>query len=304
MAGPRSALFHAHIRRNLGATHFIVGRDHAGPSARRSVADGAHTVGSAFYDPCEAIVFAKTRPTPGLKILTFRAIGYDKRAERYAPRGDIPEDRRAAISGTEARHRLSTGLPLPEWFTPPGVEKVLRPFYSRPQGIIIYLVGLSGAGKTTIANALAERCRALPDGRPVVVLDGDIIRTNLSRGLGFSKADRSANVRRIGYAAILAATGGNIAICANIAPYAEDRAVNRAAAEAAGLRYVGVHVATTLEVCEGRDPKGLYALVRAGTIPNFTGVSDPWEPPTDYLDVVGTGPIDSALDSIATAAGL
>lgn len=300
MAGPRSALFHAQIRHNLGATHFIVGRDHAGPSTRRSTC----MPGSAFYAPSDAIEYARAHPIPGLEILTFRAIGYDKRAERYAPLDDIPEDRRAAISGTEARRRLGAGLPLPPWFTPPGVEKVLRPFYSRPRGVIIYLVGLSGAGKTTIANALAERCRALPDGRPVVVLDGDVIRTNLSRGLGFSKADRSANVRRIGYAARLAATGGNIAICANIAPYAADREVNRAAAEADGLCYVGVHVATTLEVCERRDPKGLYALVRAGTIPNFTGVSDPWEPPTDYLNVVGTGPIGPALDEIMAAAGL
>ncbi|MPZ88428.1 MAG: bifunctional sulfate adenylyltransferase/adenylylsulfate kinase [Nitriliruptorales bacterium] len=294
MAGPREALWHALIRRNHGCTHLVVGRDHAGPGA-----DGA---GRPFYDPYAAQALLREHSDEaGVQMIPFRSVVYVPDRDTYVPEDEVPEGAQTwAISGTELRRRFAAGDELPAWFTFPEVAAELRrrhPARDR-QGLTLFFTGLSGAGKSTVAGALLARL--LEDGRrPVTLLDGDLVRKHLSSELGFSREHRDLNIRRIGFVASEIARNGGIAVCAPIAPYDATRREVREMVEPHG-GFVLVHVATSLEVCEARDPKGLYAKARAGLIAEFTGVSDPYEPPTDAEVVLDSGslPVEEAVDTI------
>ena len=273
MAGPREALWHALIRKNYGCTHFIVGRDHAGCSD----ADG-----EAFYGPYDSQDLVKQHEAEvGIELVPFRLMVYAPAIDGYKPIDEVAEDEETlSISGTELRRRLSTGEEIPDWFSYPEVVRTLRRSYPArdQQGFTVFMTGLSGSGKSTVANALKNRLQEYTD-RPVTLLDGDIVRRHLSKGLGFSKEDRSTNVQRIGFVASEITKHGGVAICAPIAPYAADRKVNRDLVESTTGGYVEVFIDCPLEVCEERDVKGLYAKARAGVIKNFTGIDDPYEAP-------------------------
>ena len=282
MAGPREALWHGIIRKNHGVTHFIVGRDHAGPGVDES--------GKPFYDPYAAQeLFKQHEPELGVTLVPFRQMVYVEDRDEYMPEDEVPAGSRVlSISGTEQRRRLNEGKELPAWFTPPAVAAELRRSYpprSR-QGVTVFFTGLSGSGKSTIASALMVKLLEI-GGRPVTLLDGDIVRKHLSSELGFSKDHRDINIRRIGFVAAEITKNGGIAVCAPIAPYDATRRDVRRTVEAGG-GFVLVYVATPLEVCEARDRKGLYAKARAGVLKEFTGISDPYEAPTD-ADVVPDG---------------
>jgi sulfate adenylyltransferase len=273
MAGPREALWHGLIRRNHGCTHFIVGRDHAGP--------GKNSQGRDFYGPYEAQDLFKTHEAEiGLEMLDFKHMVYVQEKAQYFPSNEVPEGGTVLdISGTELRRRLREGLEIPDWFSFPEVVAELRrtsPPRSK-QGFTVFFTGLSGSGKSTIANALMVKLMEM-GGRPVTLLDGDVVRKHLSSELGFSKEHRDINIRRIGYVASEITKNGGIAICAPIAPYAATRRAVREMVEASGA-FIEVHVATSVEECERRDRKGLYKLAREGKIKEFTGISDPYEVP-------------------------
>lgn len=273
MAGPREALWHGIIRRNHGCTHFIVGRDHAGP--------GKNSQGQDFYGPYDAQdLFRRHEDEIGIRMVDFRQMVYVQERAQYEPRDEVgPGVTILDISGTELRRRLREGLEIPEWFSFPAVVRELRrtaPARAR-QGFTIFLTGLSGSGKSTIANALMVKLMEI-GGRPVTLLDGDLVRKHLSSELGFSREHRDLNIKRIGYVASEITKNGGIAICAPIAPYAATRRAVRDMIETHGA-FIEVHVATSLAECERRDRKGLYRLAREGKIKEFTGISDPYEAP-------------------------
>ena len=291
MGGPREAVWHAIIRKNHGCTHLIVGRDHAGP--------GSDSDGNPFYGPYEAQeLLSKHEDELGVKMVDFRMMVYAQDLDTYMPVDEVTDEiRTLSISGTELRSRLADGREIPEWFTyPEVVEELRRTHPPRPrQGFTVFFTGLSGSGKSTIANAFMVKLLEM-GGRPVTLLDGDIVRKNLSSELGFSKEHRDLNIQRIGFVASEITKNGGIAICAPIAPYdATRKSVRRVIEEVGG--FVLVHVATPLEVCEERDRKGLYAKARAGIIPEFTGISDPYEEPHDAeltIDTTDLTPDESA----------
>ena len=275
MAGPREAVWHAIIRKNYGATHFIIGRDHAGP--------GNDGNGQSFYEPYEAQELARQYAAElGVEVVPFEMMVYVEDQDAYRPQSEVPEGARVlTLSGTELRKRLATGRDIPEWFTFPEVARELRrshPPRSR-QGFTVFFTGLSGSGKSTVANVLLSKFLEM-GGRPVTLLDGDIVRTNLSSELGFSKEHRDINIRRIGFVASEITKNGGIAICAPIAPYDNIRKEVRELVESGG-GFILVYVNPPLDVCEQRDRKGLYAKARAGIIKEFTGISDPYEEPAD-----------------------
>jgi len=291
MGGPREAVFHATIRKNYGSSHFIVGRDHAGP--------GTDSSGTPFYGPYDAQqLLQRHEDELGVKMVPFRMMVYVEDLDAYYPEDEVPEGKRALnISGTELRARLAEGRDIPEWFTFPEVATELRRSYPprKLQGFTVLFSGLSGSGKSTIANALMSKFLEM-GGRPVSLLDGDLVRKHLSSELGFSKEHRDINIRRIGYVASEITKNGGIAICAPIAPYDAVRREVRSMIEPVG-GFILVHVATSIEVCEQRDRKGLYAKARAGIIPEFTGVSDPYEVPADAdvtIDTESTTPEEAA----------
>ncbi len=291
MAGPREALWHAIIRKNHGATHFIVGRDHAGP--------GSDSNGDPFYGPYEAQeLFRAHEEELGVTMVDFKLMVYDPEDDRYLPIDEVPEGKKTlSISGTELRERLADGREIPEWFSYPEVVAELRRTHPprANQGFTVFFTGLSGAGKSTIANALMVKLLQM-GGRPVTLLDGDIVRKHLSSELGFSKEHRDINILRIGFVASEITKNGGVAICAPIAPYDGTRQRVRRMIEPVG-GFVLVHVATPLEVCEQRDRKGLYAKARAGIIKEFTGISDPYEEPADAevtIDTTDTSPDEAA----------
>ena len=282
MAGPREAAWHAVIRKNHGCTHLIVGRDHAGP--------GADSSGKPFYGPYDAHdLLKKYGDDIGIEIVEFKQMVYLPDRNTYEPAESVAEGVPTQnISGTDLRDRLKRGLEIPSWFTFPEVAAELRATYpSRSrQGFTVFFTGLSGAGKSTLAKGLMIKLLEL-GGRPVTLLDGDIVRRNLSSELGFSKEHRDLNIKRIGFVASEITKNGGIAICAPIAPYDAIRKEVRSVIEKHG-GFILVHLSTSLEVCESRDRKGLYAKARAGIIPQFTGISDPYEPPTDAELVIDT----------------
>jgi sulfate adenylyltransferase len=273
MAGPREALWHGIIRRNYGCTHMIVGRDHAGPGKDRA--------GEPFYGPFDAQeLLSRHQDEIGIEMVPFKEMVYVEDRAQYVPGTEVEEGEKVLeINGSELRRRLFEGLEIPHWFTFPEVVRELRRSYpprSR-QGFTVFFTGLSGAGKSTIANVLMIKLREMGD-RPVTLLDGDIVRKNLSSELGFSREHRNLNVLRIGFVASEITKNGGVAICAPIAPYRDIRRQVRNEIEPLG-GFLEVHVSTSLEVCESRDRKGLYAAARRGDIKNFTGIDDPYEEP-------------------------
>ncbi|MGH2771132.1 MAG: bifunctional sulfate adenylyltransferase/adenylylsulfate kinase, partial [Actinomycetota bacterium] len=265
LGGPREAVWHAIVRKNYGCTHLIVGRDHAGP--------GADGNGKPFYGPYEAQELLGSHETElGLGMVPFEQMVYLEEKDSYVPQDEVPIGARVLeISGTELRRRLAEGREIPEWFSFPEVVEELRethpPRYR--QGFTVFFTGLSGSGKSTIANVLLVKLLEM-GGRPVTLLDGDVVRKHLSSELGFSREHREINIRRIGFVAGEVTKNGGIAICAPIAPEDRVRREVRAAVEGVG-GFVLVYVATPLRVCEARDRKGLYAKARAGLISEFTG---------------------------------
>jgi sulfate adenylyltransferase len=275
MAGPREVLLHAIIRRNHGCTDFIVGRDHAGP--------GVDSAGKPFYPPYAAQEsMALHQDEIGMGMVDFKQMVYLPDENRYSPVDEVPAGVKPAdISGTQVRDNyLAKGLQLPEWFSRPAVAEILNET-SPPrfrQGLTIWFTGLSGSGKSTVAHALVERLAEF--GRNVSTLDGDEIRTHLSKGLGFSKEDRDTNIRRVGFVAGLVNQHGGTSLCMVISPY---RAVRDEARKMSKGNFVEVYCDTPIEVCEQRDAKGLYAKARKavadGKPMGFTGVDDPYEAP-------------------------
>ena len=285
MGGPREAIWHAIIRKNHGCSHMIIGRDHAGP--------GKDEHGKPFYGPYEAQeVFKKHEADIGVTMVPFNMMVYLEDQDQYFPDDQVPKDARVLnISGTELRERLNQGREIPSWFTYPEVVQELRRSYParHKQGLTIFFTGLSGSGKSTIANVLLTKFLET-GGRPVTLLDGDLVRKHLSSELGFSKEHRDINIRRIGYVASEITKNGGIAICAPIAPYDATRKHVREMIEPLG-GFILVHVSTSVEVCEQRDRKGLYAKARAGILKEFTGISDPYEEPKDAEVVINTGEV-------------
>jgi sulfate adenylyltransferase len=290
MAGPREALWHAIIRRNYGANHFIIGRDHAGP--------GNDSQGRPFYGPYEAqIMMAQYADEMGVKPVEFKELLYLPDEDRYEEQNKIPQEARVfSISGTQVRDEyLAKGKPLPEWFTRKETAEILQQMYPprHKQGFCIWFTGLSGSGKSTTAEILTSLL--LEHGRQITVLDGDVVRTHLSKGLGFSREDRDTNILRIGFVASEIAHHGGAVICAAISPY---RAARNECRKMVGDDYfIEVFVDTPIDVCEQRDVKGLYARARRGQITGFTGVDDPYESPLNAeitLDTVNFSPEENA----------
>ncbi len=274
MAGPREACLHALIRKNYGCTHFVVGRDHAGPSFKTKE-------GNNFYKPYDAQdLFFKYSNEIGITPIVSKMIVYNNTKKIYQPNDKISnKDEILTLSGSEVRKRLRNNETIPEWFSFPDVVELLKKS-NKKRGTCYYFIGLSGSGKTTYANILKSNLLEKYPSKEITILDGDIVRQELSKGLGFTKKDRSTNVQRIGYVASEIVKHGGIVICANIAPYDSDRLINRNKIENIGGKYIEIFVNTPLEICEKRDIKGLYKLAREGKIKQFTGISDPFENPT------------------------
>ena len=277
MGGPREALWHAIIRRNYGANHLIVGRDHAGP--------GKDSQGQPFYGPYDAqTIVEEYSDEIGVKVMPFRMLVYLPDEARYEEETKVPAATRiASISGTQVREEyLQKGRQLPDWFTRPEVAEILGEAYPprHRQGACIWFTGLASSGKSTNAYVLTSRLQEY--GRQVTLLDGDVVRTHFSQELGFSKEDRDINVRRMGYVAAEIVRHGGIAVCAAVSPY---RATRNNIRSTVGENYVEVFVDTPLEICEQRDAKGLYARARRGEITGFTGVDAPYETP-QYPEMV------------------
>jgi sulfate adenylyltransferase len=293
MAGPKEALLHAIVRRNHGVNHFIVGRDHAGP--------GNDSTGKPFYGPYDAQTVMKEHEAElGVKMVPFEMLVYLPDEDRYVEEKDIPQGARTLnISGTQVRDDyLAKGRLLPEWFTRPETAEILRQSYPprHKQGFCLWFTGLSGAGKSATAQILTELL--LEHGREATVLDGDVVRTHLSKGLGFSKEDRDTNIIRIGFVAGEIARHGGAVVCAAISPY---RAAREEARKFVGENFIEVYMDTPVEVCEQRDVKGLYAKARQaladGKPMGFTGIDDPYEPPVNpeiSLQGYGASPEENA----------
>lgn len=281
MAGPREAVWHAMIRKNYGCTHFIVGRDHAGPSYKKKD-------GSSFYGPLDAQHLAKSlEDSIGINIVTSEEVVYCEDVQKYMTLSESAGHTVKNISGTKFRSMLESSEAIPEWYSYPEVIVPLKEFYTKQKGHCFYFIGLSGSGKSTLANAFKGKLAEDFPSREVTLLDADEIRTNLSKGLGFSREDRSTNVRRIGYVASEIVRHGGIVLVANIAPYQADREYNRQLISKYG-KYTEIFVDTPLDVCEDRDIKGLYKQARAGTLKGFTGISDPFELPSTSLVLTPT----------------
>ncbi len=291
LGGPREALLHAIVGKNHGCTHLIVGHDLGGP--------GFNSNGGPSYGPDDAKQLIQQHEEElGVEMVPFTTMVYVEDRAMHMPADQVPEGSRTlSISAAELGERLADGREVPDWFSFPEVVKQLRRTH-RPrhrQGFTVFFTGLSGSGKSTIANVLLVKFLEM-GGRPVTLLDGDIVRKHLSSELGFSREHRDINIRRIGFVASEITKNGGIAICAPIAPYNSIRQENRAMIEPLG-GYILVHVATPLEVCEQRDRKGLYAKARAGIIKEFTGISDPYEVPEDadvLIDTTDTTPEEAA----------
>ena len=290
MGGPREALWHAIIRRNHGANNLIVGRDHAGP--------GSDSSGKPFYGPYDAQdLVEEYSDEVGVKVVPFKELVYLPEEDRYEESSRIaPGTATASISGTQVREEyLNNGAKLPDWFTRPEVAEILGDSYPprHRQGACVWFTGLSGSGKSTTADVLTVLL--MEQGRHVTVLDGDVVRTHLSKGLGFSREDRDTNILRIGFVAAEIVRAGGIAVCAAVSPYnvTRDAVRNMVGAD----NFIEVFVNTPIEVCEGRDTKGMYAKARRGEIKGFTGIDDPYEAPENpdlELETVSRSAEDNA----------
>ena len=273
MAGPREALWHAIIRKNYGCSHIIIGRDHAGPGNDKN--------GNPYYGPYDAQeLLLKHEDELEIKMVQFKMMVYVEKRDEYLEIDTVKKDEKFLnISGTELREKLEKGQKIPEWFSYPDIIDELRTVYplKEKKGFTLFFTGLSGSGKSTIANGVLIKLQELGN-RKVTLLDGDIVRTHLSSELGFSKEHREINVKRIGYVASEITKNGGIALCAPIAPFKEARNANRNLIKQYGA-YIQVHVSTPLSECERRDVKGLYAKARAGELRGFTGIDDPYENP-------------------------
>jgi sulfate adenylyltransferase len=282
MGGPREAVWHALIRKNYGCTHFIVGRDHAGP--------GDDSNGKPFYAPYAAQeLVAAHQAEMGMTILPFQEMLYVKERNIYCTAQEVKESETVLnLSGTELRRSLTLQQPIPDWFSFPEIIKELHQAYPprHKQGFTLFFTGLSGAGKTTIAQALTAELM-IRGRRQLSMLDGDEVRRMLTSDLGFSKADRDLNIRRIGFVAAQITKVGGVAICAAIAPYAAARDENRAFISQLG-GYIEIYISTSLAVCEHRDTKGLYAKARKNEMKGMTGIDDPYEVPTHAEIVIDT----------------
>jgi sulfate adenylyltransferase len=295
MAGPREALWHAIIRRNFGASHFIVGRDHAGP--------GADSTGKPFYGPYDAQELVRQHAAEiGMTMMPFQELVYLPDSSEYVEADKVPAGARVAnISGTQVRDDyLAKGRVLPEWFTRKETSHILGQMFPprHQQGFCLWFTGLSGAGKSTTAEVLTSLL--LERGRQITVLDGDVVRTHLSKGLGFSREDRDTNILRIGYVASEIVRHNGAVICAAVSPYRAAR--NECRKLVADDRFIEVFVDTPIDVCEQRDVKGLYAQARRGELKGFTGVDDPYEAPVNpelTLDTVSATPEENARKIIA-----
>ena len=272
MAGPREAVWHAMIRRNYGANHFIVGRDHAGP--------GKDSEGRPFYGPYDAqMLLQRLGPEIGVKMIPFKEIVYLPDEDRFEESDRVPAGAQiATLSGTQVRAEyLGNGTELPEWFTRPETAAILSKAHlpTHQQGFCVWFTGLSGAGKSTIAEILA--ILLMERGRAATLLDGDVVRTHLSKGLGFSKEDRDTNILRIGFVASEIVRHHGVVLGAAVSPYRAAR--NECRRMVGADHFIEIFVDTPLEVCEQRDTKGMYAKARRGEIRGFTGVDDPYEEP-------------------------
>ena len=271
----REALWHAIIRKNYGCTHFIVGRDHAGP--------GKDGNGADFYDPYAAqnLVMAYAKEI-GIEIVPFKEVVYVEEYDNYQPIDEVPPGKKILfISGTQLRQMLNEGAEIPNWFSFPEVVAELKKVYPprSKQGFTLFFTGFSGSGKSTIAKAVSIKLMELQD-RSITILDGDIIRNHLTSELGFSKEHRSLNVRRVGFVAGEITKNKGVAICAMIAPYQDDRQYIRNLISSTG-NYIEIYVSTPIDACESRDTKGLYAMAREGKLTGFTGINDPYEEPVN-----------------------
>jgi sulfate adenylyltransferase len=290
MAGPREALWHAIIRRNYGARYLIVGRDHASP--------GVDSTGKPFYGPYDAQeLVQRFSEELGVGVVPFAELVYLPDEGRYEEVSSVPVDTPTlSISGTQVRESyLSSGIDLPDWFTRPEVASILAEAYPPRyrQGVCVWFTGLSGAGKSTTAEILTVLL--LEHGRQVTLLDGDVVRTHLSKGLGFNKEDRDTNIRRIGFVAAEIVRYGGVAMCAAVSPYRTTR--NDVRNMVGNEHFVEVFVDTPIEECERRDIKGMYAKARRGELKGFTGIDDPYEPPRHAeitLDTLSHTPEENA----------
>ena len=287
MAGPREALWHAVIRRNYGATHLIVGRDHASP--------GVDSTGESFYPPYAGQqLLAEFGKELGVESIPFEDIVYLPDRDTYSESSNTsPGERVIPLSGSDIRRKyLDQGVSIPEWYMRPRISRILKDAHKTiaGRGVCVWFTGLSGAGKSTTAELLTAMMTE--NGRSVTLLDGDIVRTNLSEGLGFDRAGRNANIRRIGFVASEIVRHGGIAVCAAISPYRQTR--NEVRKMFPVDRFVEVYIDTPLDVCEERDTKGLYQKARRGELANFTGIDDVYEPP-DRPEII----LDTVADSAA-----
>ena len=281
LAGPREALWHAIIRRNYGANHIIIGRDHASP--------GKDSTGQPFYGPSEGQDFVEQFSEEiEVGVVRFGELAYVPERDQYEELSKLSgASKPVLLSGSQVREDyLQIGKRLPAWFTRPEVARILEQTYPprHKQGVCVWFTGLSGAGKSTTAEILTVLL--LENGRLVTLLDGDVIRTHLSQGLGFSKEGRDLNIRRIGFVAAEIVRHGGTVICAAVSPYRATR--NDVRNMVGNDHFVEVFVDTPFEVCEQRDTKGMYAKARRGEIDNFTGLSDAYEPP-QHAEIVLNG---------------
>lgn len=273
-AGPREALWHALVRKNYGATHMMIDKNHGEPPFHL-------WEGASFYQDWKAMELVSAHQEElGVKPVALPEMAFSITHGKYLPVSQLKkEEMMPVLTPRQVRDRLETGLAIPEWYSFPEVLDELKKAYPPrdQQGFTVFLTGLSGSGKSTLAKVLVSKFLEIGT-RAVTLLDGDLVRRNLSSELNFSKEHREINVRRIGFVASEITKNGGIAICAPIAPYEQSRRHNRDLIGSLG-GYIEVHVSTPLEVCEKRDPKGIYAKARAGLIKGFTGIDDPYELP-------------------------
>ncbi|MGW8194053.1 MAG: adenylyl-sulfate kinase, partial [Desulforhopalus sp.] len=284
-AGPKEALWQAIIRRNFGCSSFIVADDHADPVAGSDGEKRFYPRGAAQQ------LVAEYAEETGIAMVPQRDMGYDERLGKYVLLEQAKAEDVSSISSKELRRRLIHGETIPSWFSYPEVVEQLKDSFPprSKQGFTVFLTGLSGSGKSTIAKVLLVKFLEMCD-RPITLLDGDIVRKNLSSELTFSEEHRNLNITRIGFVASEITKNGGVALCAPIAPYEASRQANRELISRYG-GYIEVHVSTPLEICEQRDRKGLYAKARAGKVKGVTGITDPYIPPSNPELTIDTSDI-------------